>query len=126
MKTRHVVRHIANAGAAAILLVAGLGTPDAVAAPQTALDCSHSWRNVSSQYGRIVYDGVNMRTGPHTSCTAVSSIAYGTGLYAHCWTYGDSVDGYNIWWHVRKEGTSTQGWILDRYAPHLPRAQDKC
>ncbi|MEV5978288.1 SH3 domain-containing protein [Streptomyces sp. NPDC052114] len=114
----------------AVGALALMASPLIVAAPAAAADamsCSHGYSNKSSKTGRIIGNGVNVRTGPHTSCGSTGVLNYDDGVYFHCWTNGTSVHGESRWWHIRVNTTNWQGWVSNYYIDAVsPTASEKC
>ncbi|NEA67039.1 hypothetical protein [Streptomyces sp. SID12488] len=102
-------------GAQALAVLAfAAAMPAVTAAPAEAAVCSTSWSNKSDYKAGVYGTGVNYRSGPYTSCDPNGQWS-NIQVYYHCWRYGTSVNGENIWWHVRREGTQQQGWVLSSY-----------
>ncbi|WP_432152975.1 SH3 domain-containing protein [Streptomyces tricolor] len=129
------LRSVAVAAGAAGLIAVPFATavPAAAASgpastPATALSCSHAYSNKSSGTARLIGNGVNVRTGPHTTCASTGQLNYGDGVYLHCWTTGTSVSGVSTWWHIRVNGTSWNGWIAHYYLDpsDSPTSGNKC
>jgi len=58
-------------------------------------------------------NGVNIRTGPSTSCTSI-----GLGYLSHrvnyrCYGLGQSVSGWNTWTYLTDITTGKTGWVND-------------
>jgi len=120
------MKHLTLARAAAITALAGAGIVSPVAtAPASAQSCSYSYTNKSAQYGWVWGTNVNIRTGPFTWCDSIGEFTQNE-IYAHCWRVGTTVDGDDVWWHVRLKGSSTNGWISAEYTPFQLEAAEKC
>ncbi|MEU1286950.1 SH3 domain-containing protein [Kitasatospora sp. NPDC005856] len=105
--------------ATALLLAAGtLIVPLAAAVPAGAAPaaapalaaCNVSYGDKdSSSWHASAKNGVNMRSGPSTSC-AVLGVSYSTQLIDyHCFV--SASDG--TWTYVRNDATGVKGWIRD-------------
>lgn len=102
-----------GAQALAVLALA-VGTPAATATSAEAAVCSTPWSNKSDYKAGISSTNVNYRSGPYTSCDPYGQWS-NVQVFYHCWRYGTTVNGESVWWHVRKEGTQQQGWVLSSY-----------
>lgn len=79
-------------------------------------DCSHSHTNRDPRSGQF-FDGsgVNIRTGPHTSCTSVGHGQLSHMVDYHCYAVGDTVNGWSTWTYLRDVTTNTYGWVNDSH-----------
>ncbi|WP_207127451.1 NlpC/P60 family protein [Actinocatenispora comari] len=91
---------VAIAGGAMLALVSFAGPASAAASGTVHTDSGVS---------------VTVRSGPHTSDSAVGSVANGETISIDCQTYGDTVTGKygtsNVWDHVAAKG----GYLTDTY-----------
>jgi hypothetical protein len=78
----------------------------------------HAHTNRDSRSGRF-FDGgnVNIRRGPHTSCTSDGQGQLTHNVDYHCYDVGDSVTRngvtYVTWTYLRDTTTGVQGWVSD-------------
>ncbi len=116
MKTESAKRRRSlRRGAQALALLAfAAAVPAVTATPAQAAVCSTGWSNKSDYKSGVHGTGVNYRSGPYTSCDPYGQWS-NLQVYYHCWRYGTSVNGESVWWHVRREGTQQQGWVLASY-----------
>ncbi|MDX3386258.1 SH3 domain-containing protein [Streptomyces niveiscabiei] len=106
-------RKAAAVGLAAAALLGGASVP-AVAAPAASgasvLACpDNSWYIADGRTGSTTTNGVNIRSGPSTGCTALGQAQASHNLRYDCYKY-DS--GYT-WTHVLDRTTGISGWIRD-------------
>jgi uncharacterized protein YraI len=93
-----------------------LGSTVAVLAMSTAM-LAVTTEVADAATGRVNTAGANLtiRSGPHTTSTAVGSLSDGESFTINCQTYGDSVSGTygtsKIWDHVSGQG----GYVSDAY-----------
>jgi uncharacterized protein YraI len=93
-----------------------LGSSVAVLAMSTAL-LAVTTEAADAATGKVNTAGANLtiRSGPHTTSSAVGSLADGESFTINCQTYGDSVSGTygtsKIWDHVSGQG----GYVSDAY-----------
>ncbi|MFL6113410.1 MAG: SH3 domain-containing protein [Catenulispora sp.] len=98
--------------AAAVVLVSGtaLDATTAHAATTTpvrpAVSCIWNPANNSNQPAAFTASGVNIRTGPDTSCTAIGSGFPGQSVTARCYTFSA---GY-YWIYLTDNTTGKTGW----------------
>ncbi|WP_076263417.1 hypothetical protein [Intrasporangium flavum] len=107
MKLRSRAHRLQALGAAATL-AGGLAV---VAAPSAqAVDCSTAWQDLSSGYNSL-NQGAPVKAGPHAECaTRYTQSGTASSVQLHCWTKNTAG---NIWWHVRHQGTGTNGWVYE-------------
>lgn len=60
-------------------------------------------------------DGVLLHSGPTVGSTRVGWMAEGTSPDYHCFTYGDNVNGVNVWFYVTKPGGGPTGYYASYY-----------
>ncbi|MFF4380990.1 SH3 domain-containing protein [Kitasatospora sp. NPDC001547] len=116
------IRKSAALLAAAVVAGTALGLAPTVATAGTTgqsglLSCTHAWSNQDpdgSNPKTITRSGVNVRSGPHTTCGIVGSLNPGDQVFYHCYTTTQN-DG--TWTHLRKSGTSMDGWVKDTLLP---------
>ncbi|MBQ0902386.1 SH3 domain-containing protein [Micromonospora sp. U21] len=104
---------------AALTLVAAAGIVAVTSAPANA-NCSHAWSDKDYGSNRVQdagSTGLALRTGPHTSCGLVTRIPTGHWVTLDCQGYGDYINGWNGWTHVRygNGGPTYSGWVFDHY-----------
>jgi hypothetical protein len=114
---------LAGLAGTAMMVVAMLGVSAAqVNAQETGAagdisiqnNCNHSWSTLDVGTGATNANGVNIRTGPHSSspaCTVVGQAQASHQLRYDCWTYGTG----GTWSHVYNYSTGVQGWIKDEF-----------
>nr|AGS49720.1 hypothetical protein [uncultured bacterium esnapd14] len=110
---------IAQAPAGAI----GPAAPSAEAAGDIGVQgcarADHPWSDKDRNTGNVDGQGVHIRTGPHTSCTSLGLLYPSYGLSYDCFDEGDTVirNGitFRTWTHLRRNGTTIQGWVSDAY-----------
>ncbi|MET8544322.1 SH3 domain-containing protein [Kitasatospora sp. NPDC004799] len=81
------------------------------------LSCTHAWSNQDpdgSNPKTITRSGVNVRQGPHTTCGSVGTLNPGDQVFYHCFT---TTQGDGTWTHLRKAGTTLNGWVKDTLLP---------
>lgn len=124
MRMRKLV--LGTLGAAALLLGGPIVPADAGqrgptgskvaahASPTGTLDCSHSHSNVDPRSGQF-FDGsgVYIRTGPHTWCAALGQGQLSHTVDYHCYTVGETVNGWSTWTYLRDVSTGVSGWVND-------------
>lgn len=96
---------------AAAILMSGtvMGTASAhatTAAARPALNCIWNPADNSNQPGGFTASGVNIRTGPDTSCTAIGSGFPGQSVTARCYT----TSGGYFWIYLTDNSTGKTGW----------------
>lgn len=65
-------------------------------------------------YGRLFdANGVNIRTGPSTSCAILGRAYSSQRVDYHCWAVGQKVNGYDTWTYLRNVSTGKYGWVND-------------
>ncbi|MEX3106084.1 SH3 domain-containing protein [Streptomyces niveiscabiei] len=107
-------RKAAAVGLAAAALLGGASVP-AVAAPAASgasvlATCpDNNWYIADGRTGSSTTNGVNIRSGPSTGCTALGQAQASHNLRYDCYKY-DS--GYT-WTHVLDRTTGISGWIRD-------------
>ncbi len=80
----------------------------------------HAHSNKDARSGRF-FDGsnVNIRRGPHTSCTSDGQGQLTHNVDYHCFDQGDSVTRngttYVTWTYLRDTTTGVQGWVSDAF-----------
>ncbi|MFJ4343306.1 hypothetical protein [Streptomyces sp. NPDC088915] len=84
-----------------------------------ALNCSHAWWNLDhddKDPKEIKRSNVNIRSGPHAAsgCGVVGTLNPGDQVYYHCYT---TTQNEGTWTHLRKDGTSVNGWVKDTLLP---------
>ncbi|GGS33716.1 MULTISPECIES: SH3 domain-containing protein [Streptomyces] len=84
------------AGVAALIATSFVFAPSASA---DAFRCGHSGSDPRAwcAYVQKAPNGLTIRSGPGTNYSAVGTAHNGRKLEIDCWTYGTSVNGYNIW-----------------------------
>lgn len=65
-------------------------------------------------------DGVRIRTGPHTSCTAVGEGFRSQSVTLYCYTTGDSVGGDPYWDRLKDNATGKAGYASEVYLVIVP------
>ncbi|MFG2908645.1 SH3 domain-containing protein [Kitasatospora sp. NPDC048286] len=112
--------------AAALVAGTALGLAPTVATAGTPgeaglLSCSHAWSNLDpdgSHPKTITRSSVNIRSGPHaapgTTCGIVGVLNPGDQVFYHCYT---TTQSEGTWTHLRKSGTSLEGWVKDTLLP---------
>jgi hypothetical protein len=76
--------------------------------------CSHAHSNLDPRSGQFFdASGVYIRTGPHTSCTALGQGQLTHNVDYHCWAVGDTVNGWSTWTYLRDTTTGVSGWVSD-------------
>jgi len=95
----------------AVVLIAGLGAAIVAPSPASA-SCSHAHSDIDSRSDLIVgTSALSLRTGPHVSCTRITTISGWVDL--HCFDVGDEIFGNSTWSFVR--WGSYYGWVSDYY-----------
>lgn len=106
-----LVASVATAGAATLQ-----AAPASAAAPASgvrpAISCIWNPANNSNQPGTFTGSGVNIRTGPDTSCTAIGSGYPGHSLTVRCYT--NAAGGY-YWIYLTDNTTGKTGWSRGDY-----------
>jgi hypothetical protein len=77
-------------------------------------NCNHSWSTRDGRTGATNANGVNIRTGPHSSspaCTVVGQAQASHQLRYDCYVHGTG----GTWSHVYNYSTGVQGWIKDEF-----------
>ncbi|GAA2626527.1 hypothetical protein [Paractinoplanes durhamensis] len=99
-----------------ILLVTALvtgGSGVVLASPaQAAVDCSvsHSANGEGSGWTTVSRP---LKVGPYGDCAKTGK---STGIYGKVWLHCYVYNSYsNVWWWVRVDGTSNEGWIFEDY-----------
>lgn len=93
-------------------VVTGIGAWATAASAHTAAPAScpdNNWINVASGTGNLFdANGVNIRTGPSTTCTSLGLGYTSHNITVHCYNlYG--------WSHVRDNTTGVSGWVDTDY-----------
>ncbi|WBC15041.1 hypothetical protein O7600_28940 [Micromonospora sp. WMMA1998] len=118
------MRKASSIGAAVILTVAAAGVAVVGSAAPASASCSHSHSNVDPKFGQLFNaTNVNIRTGPHTTC---SSRGYGQLSHSvdfHCFASGDrvSANGHTTytWTYLKDTTTGVSGWVADALLDNL-------
>lgn len=133
--------------AAALMLGAALSAAAAAAPAQAAVPKLSSTIKLCSSFPHNGYGGavsysdraskcaqvytdttLNVRTGPGSGYSyAGYTLRAGQVYEFDCWTYGESVDGDNIWLKVYTAGGSR--WVTDRYVytgPNVTSVIGRC
>jgi hypothetical protein len=80
-----------------------------------AVACGTSPSTNHPQSGGFTGNSVNIRTGPHTSCTS-RGLGYTTHTVTyHCYAFGDTVNGWTTWTYLTDNTTGVKGWSSDYY-----------
>jgi uncharacterized protein YraI len=84
------------------------------AVPASASTCPDNvWSNKDNTSGHtFTGSGVNIRTGPLTTCTSVGLGYPGHNVQYHC--YKVSSDGFT-WSHITDITTAKSGWVRDGF-----------
>ncbi|WP_148082020.1 SH3 domain-containing protein [Streptomyces botrytidirepellens] len=111
----------ATLGAGTALLLAPTAATAQTSDAEGILSCSHAWSNQDpdgSDPKTITRNAVNVRSGPHaaagTTCGVVGSLNSGDEVFYHCYT---TTQNEGTWTHLRKNGTSLDGWVKDTLLP---------
>jgi hypothetical protein len=94
---------------AVMALAMGVVAVTASSAQAAVTDCSDVYQQPSSEGHHCtnpVSGGVNGRTGPSTSRAIVEHIPSDYPFEIWSWTYGDSINGDNIWYYGAATGLS--------------------
>lgn len=81
--------------------------------------CSgHAHSNKDARSGQLFdASNVNIRRGPHTSCTSDGQGQLSHNVDYHCYAVGDAVTRngitYTTWTYLRDTTTGVQGWVSD-------------
>ncbi|MGQ4512501.1 SH3 domain-containing protein [Streptomyces sp. DW26H14] len=94
--------------AIAALALAGLAAP-ASAAPAPAATCGSKPTTNQKTAASFNTSGVNIRSGPSTSCTVLGSGYPGQSVTLRC-----NKDG-SVWWYVTDKTTGITGWVDEDY-----------
>ncbi|TDB95852.1 SH3 domain-containing protein [Micromonospora fluostatini] len=110
----------ALAGAQVALTVAAAAAVVALAPAPASAGCSHAWSDKdfgSDQVQDAGSTGLALRAGPHTGCALVTRIPNGHWVTLDCQGYGDTINSWNGWTHVRygNGGPTCSGWVFDHY-----------
>ncbi|MFR9780585.1 hypothetical protein ACL02O_31620 [Micromonospora sp. MS34] len=112
------MRKVSSAAAAVTLTVACAGVAVVGAAAPASASCSHFHENVDTAYGQL-FNGsnVNIRSGPHTSCTSLGYGQLSHYVDFHCYHSGDRVtaNGHTTytWTYLKDTTTGISGWVAD-------------
>lgn len=109
-----ITRKTAAVGLAAVALLGGASVPAVAASAPSDVSIlascpDNNWSIQDGRTGSTNTNGVNIRSGPSTGCTALGQAQASQSLRYDCWKY-DS--GYT-WTHVRNYATGISGWIRD-------------
>jgi uncharacterized protein YraI len=77
--------------------------------PPNHQDLAYGWVNGTTS-------GVNLRTGPWTSCSIITVLPEGTLVYFSCYERGTNVNGNANWTYVDTYYVS--GWVSNYYLWH--------
>jgi eukaryotic-like serine/threonine-protein kinase len=95
-----------------VMLAGGVGAIAVAGPAQAAIDCSvsHSANGEGSGYTEVSRP---LKVGPYGDCakTGANTGTYGK-VWLHCYVYNSYS---NLWWWVRIDGTSKEGWIYADY-----------
>lgn len=111
---RNALRALATLGVAGALtagIVGAAGTASAAPAHPAGPATNCSWQgrgDGGSWQASFAQDGVNIRTGPGTDCTAVGAGYTGQTLTIYCGAGTDS----NFWWYSTDNATGVTGWVF--------------
>lgn len=108
-------KRIASAAAAAILAVTGVVAVPAMAGPAAAASCSVAHSLQDGFVGHFIGSSVNIRTGPHTSCTSKGQGQLNQQAIYYCYVTGDTVSGITTWSWITDVPTGISGWVSDHY-----------
>jgi hypothetical protein len=70
--------------------------------------CFRAWTKVR-QVGRLIEDGIAIRSGLRSGCDAVGYGYRNHDLTYHCFTSGEN----GTWTHLSDDTTGVQGWVRD-------------
>ncbi|MEU2614801.1 hypothetical protein ABZ570_24925 [Micromonospora sp. NPDC007271] len=112
------MRKLSSITTAVTLTVGFTGVAVTGATAPANASCSHSHTNIDTRSGQL-FNGsnINIRSGPHTSCTSL-----GYGQLSHnvdfwCYAAGDRVtaNGYTThsWTYLKDLTTGVSGWVAD-------------
>jgi hypothetical protein len=105
MRARIRLAAIAFTAVSAAGILAGILPAAAAAAP--AVDCTQNPATNSAKAADLFGSGVNIRTGPFTSCTSVGEGQFGQSVTAHCSVTNSN--GVN-WVYLTDHTTGKTGW----------------
>ncbi len=101
----------------AVALAVSFGGLFAGAGPASAVSCpDNGWSRLDSYTDSFSVSGVNMRTGPSTSCPSVGQGQLGQVVTLHCYKYAPGLVG---WDHVYNQATGKSGWVRSIYLTEL-------
>jgi uncharacterized protein YraI len=83
----------------------------AAAQVRPLIDCTQSPSNNANVKAKFTGSGVNIRTGPGTSCTVVGSGNPGNSVTARCAKY----NGSTLWIYLKDNTTGKIGWSSSAY-----------
>jgi Bacterial SH3 domain len=114
--------------AVGVALSAALISAGAVTANAATADGSASPASVCGEVGntgttgpaKFIASGVNIRTGPSTSCTSKGQGISGQAVTAYCMTYDSS------WTYLRDNATRVTGWVSSQYTNWDPADIPRC
>ena len=87
-----------------------------LADPAAAANCTDNPHpNLDGWTGKFTGNNVNIRTGPHTSCTSLGQGLLGDTAVYFCWVPGDWVYNMASWTYVYDTRNRVSGWVSDYY-----------
>lgn len=102
------------------MVAASVGALVLSASPASAACGTAAPPDLDSRAYTTAFDGtyVNIRTGPHTSCTSVGQGQLNHVVDYHCYARGDGVTRpgvgtYYSWTYLRDVTTGKAGWVSD-------------
>ena len=96
---RRLALALAGAPLVAVMTAVMFATPS-LAAPQP-VKAAQVVRAPSGVVYKTTVTGLHVRTGPHTSATAVAVLGgAGTKVTVNCYAIGGSVFGDSVWYHI--------------------------
>ena len=110
--------HIVSVGSGLLLAAASFGITASSAAAEFAvprdvgvLGCAnHSHSTLDTATGRTRGNGVRIRSGPHTTCTALGLASSNQVLDYRCFTVNEQG---RTWTFLRNNATGVHGWVRD-------------
>jgi hypothetical protein len=103
---------LASAAAAVGIAASGLiGVGVVSSTPAFAASCpDNNWSIKDARVGNFFNgNGINIRTGPSTSCTSKGQGQASHSVQLDCWTSGDG----GTWSHLFDFTTGVEGWVKD-------------
>jgi uncharacterized protein YraI len=95
------------AALAGLATISALTTPAAASVHMPAFNCIQNPSADSNRSASFTGSGVNIRTGPDTSCTSIGLGYPGQSVTAHC---TQAFVGANIWIYLTDNTTGKTGW----------------